>query len=338
MADTTAAPAAAPAPTTAPPAAETKAPPAEAKPTGQRSNLPPAPKAPAQPITPKASETEGLDKKTGAAAITPPEGKKEPEELFELTVNGKVEKLTREQAVRELQKGRAAGEKFKSAAEMTRKAQQLFQALEGDHAGDVLEQILGDRFDTIAEQRMARRAEQALLTPEEREHASLQRKLADYEAREQQRQEQEQKAQVEQQSNAMVQHLDKAITAIANKGNLPGTPETLAAIAEVLMEADDIGLNMTEEQVAAEVQEKLDGVSKNLEQRILGGLKGDALLDRVGPTIAQAIVDATVARFNTGNPYAPPPVTEPEPEPAKAVRYNSHAELMDALRKKGISR
>lgn len=281
------------------------------------------PATPSSPATPSASTTlsqpaaQGKTPVTAKAPVAPTKGEKTPgqegvpgtpekEDFFELVVDGEKRQLTREQAVRQLQKAHAADKRFREAQELTRKNQTLLQMLKEDPES-ALEQ-LGLDVDAITNKRVARQAERAMMTPEQLEKQELQQKLEQYESKEKQRQEAEAKAKQEEQDKVVFSRIEKGFLSAAERHGLDGTPENLGRMVEIASEALDLGVPITEDQIISELREREDSAFGKLEKRVLGGLKGEALAKRLGPTVVEEVLKWSVERLRgqAGQPKTPP--------------------------------
>jgi hypothetical protein len=263
-------------------------------------------------------------------AGVPPADAKPAEEFFEIVIDGKPKRLSKEQAIRKLQKEEAGDRRFQQAAELAKKAQAVLGALQGEQAEQALEQLLGERLDAIAEQRFAKRIQGQLMTPEERERVALQQKLQGYEQAEQQRAAREQQTAREQQRQTLMSHFDKSLSALVDKAGLPAEPGVLETVAQVALEAldyEEAGVALTEDQLVAEIKERLETTTKERDRKIASGLKGDALLSYLGESTVQAVVDAVTAKYHAANPYqAPKPKEEPlaKVNPGESIKESDY--------------
>jgi hypothetical protein len=252
--------------------------------------------------------TEGATSEAGA------EGAKSPEEEFEIVVKGQKRKLTREQAVRELQKGFASEESFRKAKELTQKTQGLLGMLK-EKPADALKE-LGVDVESFARQVLQQRVEAAVeetLPPEEKQARQEKRELEQLRAQIKAREEADIAARHKAQEKQVFSHLEKNIIEAAKRNNMPATPDTLHLIAATASELIDLGVPFTEDQLMAEVRERQDATFGELEKRVLGGLKGEALAQRLGPAVVQEILKWSVERIR-GPRAAPAQKQEATPQ------------------------
>jgi chemotaxis protein histidine kinase CheA len=265
------------------------------------------------------------------AAVKPAGG----DEKITVKINGKMRSLSRDEAVRELQKGMAAQEKFQKAATLTQKNQTLLRALQNPDLGARLAALkeLGVDPDEIAEHRLQARAQQARMTPEQQRIAELESQIAEqerskveneerFQSEEQERQDREIWAKTEQE---YISEIDKAI----KSGQLTNIPpaEALYLMAECAEMNLSYGLDLPASELIAEAKAKVESARGDLQQKMLT-LEGDALLDFLGPEAVKRVASAAVQKFKAGSPLQqlqrPAQISDPEakPEPRKWIRPN----------------
>lgn len=273
------------------------------------------PVAPVTPNTP--AET------TNEAKLTPPPGSKTPpkaeanalpgektppdpkaptvEELFDVNDGGTIKKRTRDQVIRDAQKGLAFEKRLKQSDQQVQKAQKVLEMIASDPFTAVKE--LGGDPIKAAQDFLARHAEDQLMSPEQKQQRDMQQRLSQYENQDKQRQEQAQQAQQAEADKRIFASLEKGFIAAAERNGLEGTPENLYRMIEVASEAMEHEIPLSEDQIVQEVKEREDDAFSRLEKRVLGGLKGEALAQRLGPAVVEEIVNWTISKFKNTNPY-----------------------------------
>lgn len=259
-----------------------------------------------------------------------PDPKPTAAEKFLIKVNGKLRELSREDAIRELQKGQAARENFEKAAALTKKNQAILKALadpDPDRQEEALRQ-LGVDPDKLAERRFARRAQEAQLTPE-------QKRIAELEA-EMKRREDAAKSEVEQRESELKAIRDREVWAkmeqeylatvdgALKSGDLGGLKpaEALYLMAEAGEMNLEYGLSLTPQELLAEAKAKVSEQREELRGKVMA-LEGDALLNFLGPDATNRVLRAARDKYKRGEPFQQP-LEKPAPiadqaEPPKRV-------------------
>lgn len=313
-----AAPAAAPAAATAAPT--------EAAQTISTATLPkavkPTAKAPAQakPPAPGVQSGTAPPAKTDTQTATEPGAEGEavetqPPELHEVVVNGKKERWTTEKLIREAQKASASDQRFRESAEKEKRTQRVLELLKTDPASALAE--LGIDVDSVATERMSAKAEEALLTPEQRELKAAKAELEKYKAQETAKQAEAAKAEEAKAFEAAATHLEKGFIEAAKTIGLETNPTTLELMTDIAVEALELGVPMTVEQIAAEAKERHEAVVSKRDQRVAAGLTGEALLTYLGPATVKAVLEAGLAKLKGAPAFVKPqPKAAPPPKPA----------------------
>lgn len=259
-----------------------------------------------------------------------------PDDRITVKVNGKLRTMTRDEAVREIQKSSASRENFEKAAKLTQKNQSLLKALADKANREAALEQLGVPLDEVLEERLARRAQQAQMSPEQREIAELRDQLtrqAEESKSATQRLEDERVALQEKEIWAKTEaDYIKHIDAAAKAGQLGGLPpaEALYLMAEAAEMNLGYGLDLTPEELLSEARSKVDGAKAELQQKLTAGLQGDALLDFLGMDAVNAVLRAAKQKFLGGGPVqalAKPATIAPAAEEQKKPRYLRPSEV-----------
>lgn len=286
----------------------------------------PAPAAPS--ASPSASSAEPTQ--TAPPSAAPVKAPAVPaDDKITIKVNGKLRTMSREEATRELQKSSAARENFEKAAKLTQKNQHLLRAAQDPDIAKriaALEQ-LGFNPDEIAEHRLQARAKQAQMTPEQQRIAELEAKLADGERTQKESTERAQREAEERQDKEIwakteaeyISEIDKAV----QSGQLVGIPpsEALYLMADAAEMNLAYGLDLPASELIAEAKAKVEATRSELQQKVLGGLDGDPLLEYLGPDVVKKVAAAAVRRFKAGAPIQalqqPAAITQPDQKEEK---------------------
>jgi len=235
------------------------------------------------------------------------------EELFEVVVNGKTLKLTKEQLLTRAQKAEAAAEQFresakvkKELAEQNKLIERLLKDLVEDP--DKVYSALGQDPDKVRNDWLARKAKNDAMDPAERQRLAMENELHSTKSELEQARQEKANALQAQMDERQGQLIEKTLVSAAQKHGLPKTPQTLELMVTTAMEALELGIEMTGDQVAAEVkyqqQQALDAQKSRVD-----ALSGDELLDFLGKENVSKLLKATKARIPTPGTVKPAPVT-----------------------------
>jgi hypothetical protein len=289
---------------------------------------PAAPAAPASPSSSTPTPTSSAPAASGAPSPGAHAESKAPataEEFFDLVIDGKTEKLTRQQLITRAQKGTAAEKRFRESAEMTKKNQQLLEMLTKDPEAALSE--LQIDLDALAEKRLLKKFEESQMSEEQRRIRELETKARDLETREQQRQRQAEEAKRAEQEKFYMNQLESNVIDAAKKGGLPQDPETLVELLKIGQELAEYEIPHSPEHLVSEFRERQAKREAEASKRWtdkLSKLDGDALLDAIDKGLLQRVLRAFSARAKglTSPPAATTPTT---PEPAEEKRADPSA-------------
>jgi len=262
------------------------------------------------------------------APVSPP-GNKSAEEKLTFKRNGKLVTMSRDEAMRELQKGIAARENFEKAAKLTQKNQTLLRAVQDPNIEKRVAALkeLGVDPDEIAEYRLQARAKQAQMTPEQQRIAELEAQLSAGEQAKAEAAERTEREAVERQDREIwakteqeyIAEIDKAI----QTGQLTGIPaaEALYLMADAAEMNLEYGLDLPAAELIAEAKAKVESVRSELQQKVLGGLEGDGLLEFLGPDVVKKVAAAALRKYKAGTPIQtlqqPAPIAQNDQQPEK---------------------
>lgn len=255
---------------------------AEAKP---KSTLPP-------PNSKNATSATEPPKPGAATATEPP--KPAEKRKYKLKVDGQEleEELSDEEIGVRLQKARAADKRMQESAEVRKAARQLLEDIRKDPWAVLSSPEFGVNLEEIAEQRLAEKYKAELMTEEQRKAFELQKQVEAYQKQEQYRKDAETKAKREQMEREVYAKEEKRFMEAAEKHGLPKDLRTLALMAEVALANHEYGIELSPEQIAMEVNSRLEQPLETVRK-----LKGDALLKRLGDSVVQEVLRAKVAEF-----------------------------------------
>ncbi len=246
----------------------------------------------------------------------------EAEPIFELEIDGKKETMTHTQARTRLQKSGALDKRIQAAAESQKSVESLKQLAESDPE-EFLRKV-GKDPQKILEGLLARKAKDALLTPEQRERAKEQEELATLKADKEKAAKEKADAATKEQTERHETALREQLVAVADKYNLDREPEVLAGLCEV---AEDLletleGVVPTLDQIAQEYMRREAEHIDAREKKRTGKLEGDKLLAYLGEELLKKIDAARDAKRAASLKTIPAPVlkvkTTEKPLPPRA--------------------
>lgn len=285
----------------------------------------PEPKTPAAP----AKEAPHVSAKTVDKTLPPPnsklvekkeeiaaaEVKKEAERRkYQGKVHGKdkVYELTDDEVAVRLQKGEAADENFRQSAEIRKAAAQLIADLKRDPWGVLKDPAFGHDLEAIAEERLAEKYKADLMTEEQKKAYELEKQVNEYKSREQRHKDQQQRTAQKEMEKKVYAEEEKKFIEAATKHQLPQDMDTLSMMAEIALLNHEHGIDLSADQMAAEVNARMDARM----QKILPKLDGEVLLKRLGDAVVDKVLKAKVAQFKAKQ-INPPPVPKQEPAPVQ---------------------
>lgn len=265
--------------------------------------------APAAPSTPAVvdSGTKPTESLQSGPQSTTPAAPTPGKEVVKFKANGREVEFTREELIRRASKDYAGDEKLAAAAAEKKRITAMLQALNSDEGLFEVARALGKDPEAMLEAHLQRRAELAKMTPEQREVAELKAEKARLEAeREQERQSVEAAKRQEAEKQAWGKIEAEAMN-VLDKVDLGGMgkAEGLWLLADAAEANLAYGLDLTPEELVAEVQARVDRSRGDLAVKMRKGLTGDALLNHLGNDVVQEVLRSAIARLKGGQSLAP---------------------------------
>lgn len=270
-----------------------------------------------QPASPTGGQSGTNPAAAAAAALQKAGGEAPPapvgDESFEIVVAGEKQKRTRQDLIKAAQM-EAFSQKAISDARTAHKALEkqkgaLLSALTTARQGDpsaliemlgvdkkaavadpsVIIKALGGDPDAYARSLLSKKLEMEGMTPEQRRIAELEGKAAEAERRANQLSEQRRQERILQRAKLEQAQLFKDISSAAERVGLAADERALAAIHQVMEEMHRDGIPFVPDFIVQEAKERIDGTFKRLEEHTLKGLKGKALVDRLGAEVMKEL-------------------------------------------------
>ena len=220
------------------------------------------------------------------AAVKPPAPPPEPTDTY--IVDGVEKVLTRTQARTLIQKAGAVDRRIQEAAEERGKAEALLKLFEEDPEAALAK--IGKDPTKVLEAYLAKKAKLELMSPEQREKHKLEEELAAERAKLKAIEDERRTKAQEEQDAKVAESLEAELIAAADAHQLDRTPETLEMMADVALELVELGLQVTPNQVAAEVARRQTEYVEARDKKVLSRLTDDAkLLAYLGPELVKRV-------------------------------------------------
>lgn len=296
----------------------------------------PAPAAkPAQTITnQKRDLTNGPGEKAEGDAEAKAEAKAEAaRRKYRLKVDGEEQELELDdtEVTTRLQKAHAAEKRMSEAAEIRKAFQEVMGRLKEDPFSVLQDPAFGIDLDALAEQRLAEKYQRALdeqnMTEEQRALRDAQAQADEY-RKKVEKFESEQKAKAQQEFEAKVQaDIHSRIESALKSEGMEPSYETLYEIAEVGKLSLQHGIDLTPEQLAAEVKARRAEREGKFKKQLLSGAKGEQLIQLLGPDVVKEVIRAQLATMKAPQSFAKPAPRPVAPPPAEPKRSMSPSEF-----------
>lgn len=260
--------------------------------------------------------------------VVPPAAKApEPEPTEEYEIDGKKVQLTKTQARTHIQKHGAADKRLQEATEKQKRADALLKKLEEDPEAALRE--LGKDPEKIIAEHLAKKAKQALMTPEQIETERLKKERDDLRAENEKTQAEKKKAAEKEADTRNERATHEQLVALADKYGLDADPDVLEGLCDAGIELIEIlGRAPTGDQVAQEYIRKENERTEAHRSKRLTKLTGKKLLEYLGNPTVEA-VKAALAEMDAESLKAIPapvakkkaeaPVTRPRDEKGKYI-------------------
>ncbi len=232
----------------------------------------------------------------------------EPEAVEDYEIDGKKVSLTKTQARTYIQKAGAVDKRFQQVSEKEKQLDALLKSFDEDPEAALAK--LGKDPKKIIQEMLARSAKLELMTPEQKERHALEQERDKYKSRV----EAEEKARTDAQQAELDKRnfaaLETQLLSAAQSNNLDQTPETLELMCDIALEAINLGMPITPNQVAQEVILRQREHLEARDKKILSKLDDSKLVAYLGPDIIKRIQKASLA-------LVPSPAAKTKTGPAK---------------------
>lgn len=307
----------------------------------------PAPAAPNAP-TPAANIAKPAPV-AGTSVAKPPEGAATApaaaETHFEVKVNGETKKYTRAEAERLLSKAGFADATVQQAKQALKAAAELrAKQAEQDALWDDDEKLEAElkrrgKLDKLSLKRLEHKMAEADMTPEQRAIKERDDRIAELEGKTKAADEEKKQAQISERAKRIQARVSSELDTAWERAGFERGADNFAAVYDVMREWRDLGLlpkgeefnAMHADRIIEQARDNIEGSFKRLESATLKGLKGKALVDRLGKSVVDEVLRYRVELLRGGG--AKPQNQTPPPKNGEATpTYTTPQELMAKMR------
>ena len=299
----------------------------------------PATEAGAQPTQSQESKGQGQSqgqKPAAKAPAAPEKASAGKAELFDVKVDGKIVKMTRDELVQYASAGHAADRRFKEAAQMRKQAETVIGKLRDPEQviSALMDPSLGLSKDQIRvkfEEWYAKEfIEPESLSPQEKKLREAESKLKKYEEEEKKREEQKLKEQQESLTSQAREELQTQIIEALDSSGLPKTNFTIRRLAHWIQRNNANGFDAPTEVLVNQVRSEMNTSLRELVE----ASDGDVLIKLLGDNIIQKLrkYDLEQLRRSRQNPAPAQTETQEDATTTKSDRPPTSAEVNERIR------
>lgn len=244
---------------------------------------------PAAPSTPTQTPSEGESQSQQM-----PQGKNASQqqtssELYEVKVNGKVVKMTRDEVISHASMSHAAQSKFEEAAKTRKQVEKIISTAKSNPIQALMDPSLGLTKDQIRDAfekwYTAEYIEPETLSPDQRKMKELEQKLRKYEQDEQEKLLRSQQEQEEQLTNKQREYLQNQIIEAMDKSGLPKTKFLAGRMAFYMRENLKNGWEAPIEMIVSQVKKERQAMMSDL----VSHSEGESLIQMLGDEVVNKI-------------------------------------------------
>lgn len=252
-----------------------------------------------------------------AATKAPAAKAPEPEQSDEYEIDGKKVMLTRTQARTAIQKAAAADKRLQEAAEKRKETEALAKLFEEDPEAALRK--LGKDPEKVIADHLAKKAKQALMTPEQVEAERLKREHDELKSEVEKSKKEKAELANKEKDAKTAEMLEAGLVAAADKYGLDSEPEVLDQLCAIGIEfIDDYAIVLTPDQVAQEYLRREGESISARDRKKLSKLEGKKLLEYLGNPTLEKVKAAMAALDAESLKQIPAPVK------AKTTQVKAH--------------
>lgn len=299
----------------------------------------PATEAGASPVIDQTQDAGDQQAQASEKAQAQPKAKPAPKaaaELFELKVNGKTVKMTKEELIQHASMGHAADQRFKEAAQMRKQAEAVIGKLRDPKSviSALQDPALGLSKDQIREQFEEWYAREFIepesLTPEQKKLREAEAKLKKYEEDEKARAEEKLKNEQEAMTTQAREQLQGQIIEALETSGLPKTNFTIRRLAYWMQRNQANGFDAPIDVVVGQVRNEINSSLRDLVE----ASDGDVLIKILGDGVIQKLrkYDLEQLRKMRGQGGAPGRSIQESVEPTQKMDRPTSSEVNQRIR------
>lgn len=283
----------------------------------------------------KAEEEENEEKENPKPEAKKKDDKPKEKRILKLKINGKEEDFDATDdgvVAAEIQKGRAAQEKFKEASTIRKQALNFVEALKTNPIAALSHPSLGLDLKKICEEYLYENVvKQEMMSPEERQREQEKRELEAYRKAEADRKAQKENQDKETMKEKYRQDWSVKFKDALSQTGLPATDWTVKRMAEYMKVAISKGHKHIQPiDVAKQVKEDWERAAKDL----YSSVDGEKLIELIGKDNVDKIRKANLKRYDDSNFTKPETTTtQSRPQTRKTETYSSKEEMMRSMRR-----
>lgn len=250
-----------------------------------------APAASTAPVSETSSESEVSDELTAeetaelaAEEVKVQEPPKSTKRKFSPKVNGRqldidLDPNNDEEINKYLSKALAADQKFEEAAQLRKNVENLINELRSNPRAVLTHPDLGIDIKKFATDILNEEIEDMQKTPEQKELEKLRKELEGKNKREQELEEEKRTAEMARLQEQAFKQFDDEITEALSKSTLPKSPYVVKRVADLLIEASNLGFTdarvqdimpIVEQQISAEIQKMFETMPEEMMEQLIG--------------------------------------------------------------------
>lgn len=234
--------------------------------------------------------------KTPTQTQTPAEKKEAERRKYKLKVDGEEleEELDDTEITTRLQKAKAAEKRMAEAAKLKKEFREAVEhgRKSPENLAEAVKKIFGVDFSEIAEKHLAQKYQESTLSPEELKQKQLEKELQEYKSKEERTKAQVEAQKRQQYEDQVWQETEGEILQALELGGYGKDKKMLALVSDVAIDALDHGIELSPQQMVAEVNKRLQSSLKV----VLPNLKGAKLLEFLGTDTVKAVLGAELER------------------------------------------
>lgn len=257
-----------------------------------------APSAPAESSGSDSSESSNEENKNQESESQSAEPKREketkqktPPKMRKIKVDGKEEFVDEEQVWRDFQKYKASDKRMQEAARLKAEAEEKYTKLKSDPLSVLLDENLGLDPEELGQKLLEKYYERQYeeIDPRDKEMKELQKRLADYEQREKQAQEEAEMTERERFIESRKEALSKTLAEAMESTVLSQNPETSAALLREMALYMRAAKEAGEDVSPAELAQHIEGNRFRQFHMLANQFEGQQLIDFLGKDVLNKI-------------------------------------------------